>query len=545
MDRDIYAYTTESSRLKDRVKIGETVKQDVDYRIRQQDGTACPEELEKIGEIRGVSFKDGLIRKEIERLKLGWPIRKEWMKIVGGVDKALEVIQIAINSLELGIVRANSYKMRPEQQECHDKAVAAFAAGYLDFLMGTVMRYGKTFTSLMIAQTLEAQNALVITSKPEVRDSWKNELEQHVNFIDWNFVDLRDGTLSSISIDFTKKNLFFVSFQYLLSKAEGVDKTWISNLPIDMLLTDEEHYASKTEKSRIILNNFGGIPRISMSGTPMESRRSGRYEEANSFYWSYREAALNNPDFPKLNIYGMNVARDVALEAASGGFVDENAFHINKMFAAEDNKFQYESDVRRWLEKVFDLRSMSRTRRTDSPEGIPGLQSQNFNHILMRVPYSVDAAVALVELLTELLPDRKIILASGSANGAVKDIAEVNRLIAQNNKTITVTCGRFETGVTVPEWGAVYLCDGGRSPEAYWQLIFRASTPYTIKAWIKKGFYVFDFDPHRSLEMVYAAAATSRQSGQNMGTAITQWLDVAPILQHDGSQFVEIDAENV
>ena len=545
MDRDIYAYTTESNRLKDWVKIGETVKQEVDYRIRQQDGTACPEELEKIVVIDGVSFEDGLIRKEIERLKLGWPIRKEWMKIVGGVDKALEAIQIAINSLELGIVRVNSYKMRPEQQECHDKAVAAFAAGYHDFLMGTVMRYGKTFTSLMIAQTRGVQNALVITGKPEVRDSWRDELEQHVNFVDWNFVDLRDVTLSRSDVDFTKKNLFFVSFQYLLANAEGVDKTWINNLPIDLLFTDEEHHASKTEKSRIILDSFAGIPRVSMSGTPMESRMSGRYEEANSFYWSYREAALNNPDFPKLNIYGMDVARAAALEAASGGFVDENAFHINKMFAAENGKFLYESDVRSWLEKVFDLRSMSRTRRTDSPECIPGLQSQNFNHILMRVPYSVDAAVALAELLTELLPDRKIILASGSANGAVKDIAEVNRLIAQNDKTITVTCGRFETGVTVPEWGAVYLCDGGRSPEAYWQLIFRASTPYITDSWKKKGFYVFDFDPHRSLEMVYAAAATSRQSGQDMAAAITQWLDVAPILQHDGSQFVGINAENV
>tara|TARA_Y100000296_G_scaffold54041_1_gene61898 strand:- start:3700 stop:6201 length:2502 start_codon:yes stop_codon:yes gene_type:complete len=540
--RDIYAYTTQTDRALNRYKIGETIKQTTDERIKQQDGSSNSEKLEKIAEIQQIPYTDQQIRVEIERLGLGFPLRKEWCVIPG---KCAEALRAAVNSLTYNIPRINNYSMRAEQEVCHDKAMAAFNAGCLNFLMGTVMRFGKTFTSLMIAQTLGVQNALVITGKPEVRDSWKSELEQHVNFVDWNFVDLRDTTLSLDTIDFTKKNLFFVSFQYLLSDAEGVDKTWISKLPINLLLTDEEHHASKTDKSRTILDSFGSVRTIAMSGTPIESRLSGRYEEENSFYWSYRETAQNNPGFPKLNIFGMGVAQEVAQEADAGGFVEENAFHINKMFATENGKLLYEADVRNWLEKIFDLRPMSRTRRIDSPEHIPGLQSQNFNHILMRVPYSVDAAAALTELLTDQLPDRKIILAAGSANGAVKNIAEVKRLIAQNDKTITVTCGRFETGVTVPEWGAVYLCDGGRSPEAFWQLIFRASTPCTTSSWEKKEFYVFDFDPHRALEMMYTAAAVSRRPEQDMGGAIIRWLDVAPILQHDGSQFVEINAENV
>lgn len=541
----IYGYSTDSDREKGWAKIGQTTNQTVDDRIRQQDTSSNSEPLKKLCEIRNVRFTDHQIRNEIERLGLGYPVRKEWMFIKAGADKVAETIQKAINSLALGVVRSNSFGLRPWQRECHDKAVNAFNSGYDKFLIGAVMRFGKTFTCLKIAESLGVKAGLIITGKPEVRDSWRDELQSHVDFVGWDFVDLRDGNLSVSNIDFNKNNLFFVSFQYLLTKAEGVDKTWIYDLPIDLILTDEEHYGSKTEKSANILNKFGSVRTIAMSGTPIESRRSGRYEDGNSFYWSYLDAVQSNSTFPNLRIHAMDVAKSVVREAKTAGFVGDEAFNIAKVFATENGKFLYESDVRSLFEKVFDLRAMSRNRRRDSPERITGLQSDNFSHILMRVPYSVDAASAAVDLLRELLPDREIVLAAGSANGAVTNINEVKRRIAQNNKTITVTCGRFETGVTVPEWGAVYLFDGGRSPESFWQFIFRASTPLKTDSWEKKDFYVFDFDPHRSLEMMYTAASVSRKPGQEMEKAVTEWLDVAPILQHDGSQFTEIDAKSV
>ena len=328
----VYGYSTDSDREKGWVKIGQTTNQTVDDRIRQQDTSSNSEPLKKLCEIRNVRFTDHQIRNEIERLGLGYPVRKEWMFIKAGADKVAETIQKAINSLALGIVRSNSFPLRPWQQKCHDKAVDAFNSGYDKFLIGAVMRFGKTFTCLKIAESLGVKAGLIITGKPEVRDSWKNELQSHVNFVGWDFVDLRDGNLSVSNIDFNKKNLFFVSFQYLLTKAEGVDKTWIYDLPIDLILTDEEHYGSKTEKSANILNNFGSVRTIAMSGTPIESCRSGRYEDDNSFYWSYLDAVQSNSTFPNLRIHAMDVAKSVVREAKTAGFVGDEAFNIAKVF---------------------------------------------------------------------------------------------------------------------------------------------------------------------------------------------------------------------
>ncbi|MHA2302758.1 MAG: DEAD/DEAH box helicase family protein, partial [Candidatus Thorarchaeota archaeon] len=432
--------------------------------------------------------------------------------------------------------RPNSYSMRPEQQECHDKIVKCFATHHKEVLMACVMRFGKCFTSLQVAKTSELKTVLIVTNRPETCDSWRDESNNHRDFADYTFCDLRDGyTLDTLPVG---KKIIFVSFQYLNSHAEGVDKTWIYDIPVDAVYVDEEHNGSKTELSTGILNKFPDAKKIFMSGTPFKSWMSGRFTDENSFFWTYYDTQTrsSNPG-PKMKTFVMDVAPEVARASKAGGFIEDDAFHIGKFFAADNGRFVYESDVRELVEKVF-APPMSKDRRRTSPLRIQGLNSKNFDHFVIRMPNSVASAEAMYSMLADLLPDYHVILAAGNGVNATTHAQAVKNTIAAYDKTITITCGRFETGVTVPQWGAIFLFDGGRSPEAYYQMCFRASTPADYKS----EFYVFDFDPHRTLEVSYVVNTMRRKEGRNTDTTIAEWLEVGPILHHDGSRFVEIDA---
>ena len=151
---------------------------------------------------------------------------REWFVVPDGAQD----VRKAYNSLAYNAARPNSFPMRKEQQECHDKCLQAFESGDSRFLFACVMRFGKTFTFYQVMKSLGCRNALVITGKPEVCNSWREDLEQHVDFAGYNFVDLR--TTPFEEINFNANNVFFVSFQYLEAES-SVDKTWIYDLKLN------------------------------------------------------------------------------------------------------------------------------------------------------------------------------------------------------------------------------------------------------------------------------------------------------------------------
>lgn len=534
--RSIYVYSTPAFQAQNWYKIGETVAQTATERVKQQDNSSNPEELQILLSFPSPSYSDRDLHAALQQ-KGFLRQRKEWFVLPNGLDDVKETF----NELASGIARKNSFAMRQEQQECHDKIVECFSnTRHNTFLMAAVMRFGKTFTALQAAKSLAADTVLIITAKPETRDSWRDECNNHIDFAEYNFCDLRDNyTLDTLPAG---KKIIFTSFQYLNSDAEGIDKSWVYDIHPDMLLVDEEHHGSKTEKSTGILISFAGANKIFMSGTPFDSWMSGLFVEENSYFWTYYDTQTRSKSpGPKMRTFVMDVAAEVARASKTGGFFEDDAFHIAKFFAADEGKFVFQSDVRELMERVFAPDPLSKDRRRTSPVKIQGLNSDNFDHILIRMPNSVDSAVAMSLMLGSMLPDYYVILAAGSGEHATTKVQTVKNAIAAHNKTITITCGRFETGVTVPQWGTVFLFDGGKSPEAYYQMCFRASTPADNKS----EFYVFDFDPHRTLEVSYVANTMRREEGQNTDATISEWLEAAPILQHNGSRFVEIDAAAV
>ena len=542
--RKIYVYTTKTYREKGYYKVGETTQETVEQRIKQQDKTGNPEPLELVAWWDSPEITDKELHKSLQELgfkKTREDADREWFVVPDGAQD----VRKAYNSLAYNAARPNSFPMRKEQQECHDKCLQAFESGDSRFLFACVMRFGKTFTFYQVMKSLGCRNALVITGKPEVCNSWREDLEQHVDFAGYNFVDLR--TTPFEEIDFNANNVFFVSFQYLEAES-SVDKTWIYDLDVDLLGVDEEHYGSKTSISKEILSHFSKVRQVHISGTPYKSWRAGLFEKANSYFYTYKDSQLGSNPGPKMNIYALNVAQEVAKAQRVGGFVEEDAFHIAKLFAAADGEFEFESYVEDLMMRVFDpvgLAQMSKSAKLESPLRMKGVNRRNLDHILIRVPNSVDSARALYAMLNRILDDYEIILAAGQGDGAITNVQEVKNKIAANRKTVTITCGRFETGVTIPQLGAVFLFDGGKSPESYNQMNFRASTPYKSEHWNKEDFYVFDFDPHRTLELVYVSSMMDKESGQDMETVLGEFFDVAPVLVQKGNKFAQIEPSEV
>ena len=130
------------------------------------------------------------------------------------VDNVVNVGLALINERRHGVARPNAYLMRDEQVECHDQAVEHFLNGGDKFLMNAKMRFGKTFTSYQIMRSLGVQRALVLTYKPAVDESWREDLESHIDFEGWNYYSAKkfDGK-NPIQLKGDGVDILFTSFQ--------------------------------------------------------------------------------------------------------------------------------------------------------------------------------------------------------------------------------------------------------------------------------------------------------------------------------------------
>ena len=86
---------------------------------------------------------------------------------------------------------------------------------------------------------------------------------------------------------------------------------------------------------------------------------------------------------------------------------------------------------------------------------------------------------------------------------ALQKVREAINNAESDTYTITLSCGRLTTGVTVPEWTAVFMLAGSFSTSAanYLQTIFRVQSPCNKDGKIKRCCYVFDFAPDRTFEI--------------------------------------------
>ena len=556
--QELYVYSTETYLRDGKVKVGQCRVGRHEERINEQFGTSNPEPP-KILWVQ--ELPDGITDRHIhsQLVKNGYKNIKdgagtEWFQAT------TEDVKQAYNELIHGSSRPNNFKLREEQQNAVDKAIRWFkreypqevidAATHPRFLINAKMRFGKCFTSMHIAKRLNTFNTLIITYKPDVIGEWLDTVNKHVDFNDWQALrakskkDRSNDPCLTDTGDFPKMTerhtVVCVSLQDLSIDADGQTKKRLQKIPMidwDLIIFDEVHYGSRTERAQHILKNLKCKHRLGLSGTPFKLIEQDDFCPQQVFTYSYldeqerkREEINNDPDnekekvyrqMPDLNILAIDVTDEDIREQKEKFATDDIDFSLNRLFETKDGEFVYEDAVDHFLEGLWqsghEARSIS----------VFGKLAQKLNCPTKRHAVwwlnRVEAVKLLVDKLRKHPYFSKFILIDASGSDSKKEFDD--RIVArERNKvieaikavdqgsdklgTITLTCGRFLTGVTIPAWESILILNDTKSAESYFQAIFRVQSAWVKeKEVLKPTAWVFDFAISRCLMVAYDCAS--------------------------------------
>jgi len=509
--------------------------------------------------------------------------------------------------------RSLDFTMRPEQKAAVEKTAGYFASWRKErgnrnkpphFLWNAKMRFGKTFAAYQLAKKMGWRKVLVLTFKPAVQSAWEEDLKCHVDFRGWQFIS--PGGLSYEDADKKKPFVCFGSFQDYLGRnpSTGGIKTkneWVHSTNWDCVILDEYHYGawrenakelfeSEDEKERKFAEGEGiedfdeDIMPITtdgylyLSGTPFRAIASGEFIEEQIFNWTYSDEQRSKRDWKEANNPYAALPRMVLLTyqlpdaireiAMQGEF---NEFDLNVFFSAEGvgdkAKFKYEDEVQKWLDLIrgaFMPTSVDNLKLGAQKPPMPFSDARLLgvlSHSFWFLP-SVAACHAMRNLLAKkqnrFYHDYKIIVAAGSAAGigvdALPPVLEAmdDPLTA---KTITLSCGKLTTGVTVKPWTGILMLRNSSSPETYFQAAFRVQSPWTVRnpdgaspnaeQIIKEECYVFDFAPDRALRQIADYSCRLNVNEANPEKKVEEFISFLPVLAYDGSSMKQIDAAGI
>lgn len=318
-----------------------------------------------------------------------------------------------------------------------------------------------------------------------------------------------------------------------------------------------------------------------LSGTPFRALSTGEFIEEQIFNWTYTDEQRAKEEFAKKNAgkwnpYGalpqMRLLTyqmpDELVAVASAGEFDE--FDLNAFFEARGNgvlaQFKHKSDVQKWLDII---------RGSYAPKAVEYLKTGTrppFPYSDVRLlPYlqhsfwflpNVAACHAMANLLGEkqnvFWHDYDVVVAAGASAGIGLDaLPPVRKAIGSgfDTKTITLSCGKLTTGITVPQWSSILMLRNLQSPETYFQSAFRVQSPWSIKnpngddpneeEILKPVCFVFDFAPTRALRQLSEYGIGLSPNEPNPENAVKDLISFLPVLAYDGANMTQIDAGGI
>lgn len=521
-----------------------------------------------------------LVMKAINAVKHNQSLleRKDW-KTASAREKKTEIV------------------LREEQELAVTKTLTQFLHGS-KMLWDAKMRFGKTLCALEVVKRKPFNRVLILTHRPAVRDGW---------FKDFNLLQLPgfhyvtrvknkllvDGQKIAGGLEVLKqytehdpdyKYIYFASIQDIrgsktVNKKSKFDKNnELFKEKWDLLIIDEAHEGIRTEQGKAVVAEFQKnkqMKSLYLSGTPYNILKL--FKEKEIYRWDYNMEqdakerwTKEHPDeknpyegLARLNICTYNLG-----EVMTNYSHDENDyFNFTEFFRvdADTDKFVHEDDVRAFLKLM--------TKDGENKElNYPFATSEYrdyFQHTLWSIP-GVDAARCLSAILREdkednYFRDYEIVNIAGKGDSdierenednATRDkketeaLAKVQNAIRTHEKTITLTCGRCTTGVSVPEWTAVLMLSGSYETKAarYLQTIFRCQTPFKGKT--KRECYAFDFAPDRTLTVIdnylteISRGSGSKNFGQKKAQETERFLRFCSVISIDGSKTVNFDTRS-
>ncbi len=314
-----------------------------------------------------------------------------------------------------------------------------------------------------------------------------------------------------------------------------------------------------------------------LSGTPFRALNSGEFIEEQIFSWTYSDEQSAKKNWKKEHNPYAALPRMVMLtyqmpesikEIAKGG--EFNEFDLNLFFAAEGEKkkarFKHKEHVQKWLDLIrgaylpstVDDLKLGNKKKPPMPFSDTRLLNV-LSHTVWLLP-GVASCYAMANLLAErqniFFHDYRIIVCAGSGAGVGMAALEPVQLAMQNpleTKTITLSCGKLMTGVTVKPWTGIFMLCNLRSPETYFQSAFRVQSPWEIKDALGKNIvlknecYIFDFALDRALRQIsdYSRNLNTDPLKDNPQKLVEEFISFLPVLAFDGSTMKQINATEI
>ena len=515
-------------------------------------------------QVHNVLERSGVKRKEFKGAT-------EWYSCdLETVKRAITAIKEGKESLGAGEVThtENPIILRPEQKTAVEQTLKQFRKGN-QMLWNAKMRFGKTLCALRVAKKMKAVRTIIITHRPVVDSSWFEDFRK--TFYDqpeWHYGSHNKGesftSLQQLASQ-GKKYVYFASMQDMRGSKEVGGKfdknNEVFSTTWDLVIVDEAHEGTQTELGKAVLEQLIGkkTKTLRLSGTPFNLLDNHKEEEI--FTWDYvmeQQAKIDweinhlgdaNPyaSLPAIHIYTYDLGRLMSEYSD-----EEKAFNFREFFRTqEDGGFVHERDIDHFLSLLT----------TDDEDSLYPYSNdkfrQIFRHTLWILP-GIKAAKALSRKLAEHpvfgLFNVVNVAGDGDDEEESRDALElVNKAIGNDpdeSYTITLSCGRLTTGVSVKPWTGVFMMAGSYSTSAagYMQTIFRVQTPYTHNGRMKTDCYAFDFAPDRTLRVLAETAKVSHKAGkQTEGDRkiLGDFLNFCPIIAIDGGQMKEYKVETM
>lgn len=538
----------------------------------------------------GIKFND----KEIHQVLVNSGFKKRQFPIAGKATEWIECdpshVAKAIEAIKQGRKMLNSDEIEPaqepidfrdEQLNAINMAVDIFRKKGRRALWNAKMRFGKTLSALQVVKLMQFKRTLILTHRPVVNASWFEDFQKI--FFDTAGRWIYGSKAANIPFDYVEKfaqkaepnsYVYFASMQDLRGSSKAGGKYDKNNelfaCDWDFIIVDEAHEGTQTQLGQAVLEGLKkkNTRVLSLSGTPFNIQDEFTDEE--TFTWDYTDEQkakqqweIDHPGdynpygtLPTMNIYTYDLGRLMSQKQFSD---KEVAFNFREFFRTDDNgKFVHEYYVKQFLDLLT----------TEDHESLYPFANKKFRnifrHTLWMVP-GVKEAAALEELLLnhDHFGARGVKIVNVAGN---MDILEDDEALRYNNaltklreaigdnpfasETITLSCGRLTTGVSVPEWTGVLMLSGSfnTAAAAYMQTIFRVQTPWEFGGLMKDNCYVFDFAPDRTLTVLAEVARVNTKPGKADSAQkerLGEFLNYCSVIAEPGSQMKPIDANRL
>ena len=523
------------------------------------------------------SFNDKQVHTVLERSG----IKKKTFDTVKGANewyccdletakKAIKAVKDGMSSLKPGDITQEQTPIvfRPEQSKAIEMTIKQFDRSN-QMLWNAKMRFGKTLSALEVVKRQGYQRTLILTHRPVVDEGWFEDFKKiFYDRNDYHYGSKNKGELYDKLEKLAAKGdsyVYFASMQDLrgsdLVGGKFEKNSQIFDTPWNLLIVDEAHEGTQTELGKNVVSELvkADTKVLRLSGTPFNLLDD--YSENEIFTWDYvmeqraktewdlTHFGDHNPyeSLPAINIYTYDLGT-----LLSEYVEDEKAFNFREFFRTKDDgTLVHEKDVDRFLDLLCK----------DDNESLYPYSCDKFRRIFRHTLWVVPGVKAARALSAKLKAHPvfslfQVVNVAGNGDEDEENaeaLQMVDKAIGPDSDvtyTITLSCGRLTTGVSIKPWTAVFMMAGSFSTSAaqYMQTIFRVQTPYTHNGRMKEQCYAFDFAPDRTLRVLAETAKVSAKAGKQSDEdrkILGDFLNFCPIISIDGSQMKPYDVNKM